>query len=245
MHLPSVKGLIERRILVNFRVQPEVLQRCVPPPFRVDTVNGQGLAGVCLIRLAHERPWFLPSFLGVGSENAAHRIAVRWDTPEGEASGVYVLRRDTNSRLNVLVGGRLFPGKHHHATFTVVENGGTFDIALRSQDGAVDIAVRGSVVPELPKTSVFPDLAAASTFFARGAVGYSATDRPGCHDCIELCSTDWRAEALAVERVASSWFDDPARFPPGSVAFDSALLLRDVPHTWRAHPTLRTDSVPR
>ena len=184
MRLPIVTGLIERRVLVNFRVQADVLQRQLPAPFRVQTVDGCGIAGVCLIRLAHERPKFLPSFLGLRSENAAHRIAVTWDTPGGEASGVYVLRRDTSSAINSLVGGRFFPGRHHRARFTVTETADDVAIALRSVDGATHIAVRGRVANALPPTSMFPDLATASAFFERGAIGYSATDDPGCFDCL-------------------------------------------------------------
>src|SRR5688572_18972842 len=40
MRFPIVKGLIERRALVNFRVAPDVLQRQLPAPFRVQAVNG-------------------------------------------------------------------------------------------------------------------------------------------------------------------------------------------------------------
>ena len=240
MRLPVVQGLIERRVLVNFRVEPDVLQRQVPPPFRVVTVGGFGIAGVCLIRLAQERPRFWPAFLGLRSENAAHRVAVAWDTANGPAEGVYVLRRDTSSALNAFVGGRFFPGKHHRARFEVRETGTDIAIALRSDDGATHIAVRGTVAAELPETSVFPDLATASAFFERGAIGYSATDDPACFDCLELCSAGWHVEPLAVEHVESSWFGDPVRFPAGSVVFDSALLMRNVAHRWRGHAALRT-----
>ena len=240
MRLPIVKGLIERRVLVNFRVQPDVLQRQVPAPFRVVTVGGQGIAGVCLIRLAHERPRFLPSFLGQRSENAAHRVAVTWDTATGPKEGVYVLRRDTSSALNAFVGGRFFPGKHHRARFDVHESANEIAITLRSDDGATRIAVRGTVAAALPKTSVFPDLATASAFFERGAIGHSPTDDPRCFDCLELCSQGWHVEPLAVEHVESSWFQDLVRFPAGSVTFDSALLMRNVAHEWRGHPALRT-----
>ena len=110
MQIPVVRGMIDRRILVNFRVQPEVLTRLLPAPFRPKLVGGVGMAGVCLIRLKGIRPRFLPSCLGVSSENAAHRIAVEWNEGETTLEGVFVPRRDTSSRLNTLVGGCLFPG---------------------------------------------------------------------------------------------------------------------------------------
>lgn len=34
MRIPVVRGVIERRILVNYRVDPEVLAPLLPSPFR-------------------------------------------------------------------------------------------------------------------------------------------------------------------------------------------------------------------
>jgi hypothetical protein len=34
MRLPVIEGLIERRILVNYRVEPDALRQVVPPPFQ-------------------------------------------------------------------------------------------------------------------------------------------------------------------------------------------------------------------
>ncbi len=111
MRIPIIRGLIDRRILVNFHVDPDVLAKVLPQPFRPKLVNGVGVAGVCLIRLKHIRPRFWPAMLGVSSENAAHRIAVQWEAGDELREGVYIPRRDTSSRLNSLVGGRLFPGR--------------------------------------------------------------------------------------------------------------------------------------
>lgn len=86
------------------------------------------MAGICLIRLKRIRPWFLPAFAGISSENAAHRIAVEWDEAGDTKEGVFVPRRDTSSRLNTLLGGRLFPGIYNHADFQVQERNGTFRV---------------------------------------------------------------------------------------------------------------------
>ena len=79
MRIPTIQGVIDRRILANFRVDSGVLRRLLPPPFRPKLVKGAGVAGICLIRLTHIRPRFMPSFIGITSENAAHRIAVEWE----------------------------------------------------------------------------------------------------------------------------------------------------------------------
>ena len=121
MNVPTIKGIIDRRLLVNFRVDPLILSR-VLPSLRPQMVNGFGIAGICLIRLKGLHPTWLPSLPGWSSENAAHRIAVEWDRDGEVCRGVYIPRRDTDSRLAVGVGGRFFPGIHHHARFDVRED---------------------------------------------------------------------------------------------------------------------------
>src|SRR5215216_6534259 len=111
MRIPKIKGVIKRRLLINFRAAPEVIQPLLPYPFRPKLHNGWAMVGICLIRLEHIRPVALPGFLGLSSENAAHRIAVQWNDADGTLrEGVYIPRRDSSSRLNQLAGGRLFPG---------------------------------------------------------------------------------------------------------------------------------------
>lgn len=246
MRVPVVRGVIDRRVLVNFRVEPSVLQRVLPAPFRPKLAHGRGIAGVCLIRLAQIRPRLLPSFLGISSENAAHRVAVEWDSTEGPQDGVYIPRRDTSSRLNVMAGGRVFPGEHNLARFDVREEGNAVSISLRSSDGKTTLAVEGTVTDHLPNTSIFPSLAEASAFFERGAMGYSATSRPGEFDGLELRTFEWRTEPLRVTGVTSSFFDDTDLFPPGSVEFDCALLMRKIDHEWHGREPLicrRADAV--
>ena len=232
MQIPIVRGIIDRRILVNFRVDAQVLAKLLPPPFRPKLVNGKGMAGVCLIRLKKIRPRFLPSFLGISSENAAHRIAVEWDQDGNTKEGVFIPRRDTSSRLNTLVGGRLFPGEHNHAAFKVEEKDDPYRIALDSDDGKTHLLVDGHVAQDVPTKSIFGSLKEASDFFERGALGYSVTSKPGQFDGLELHSFNWQVEPLAVDKVESSFFEDAARFPPGSVEFDCALLMRGIDHEW-------------
>src|SRR5688572_21509855 len=79
IRMPTLRGIIDRRLLVNFRVRPEVLRAFLPAPFQPKVVHGWGMAGICLIRLKDIRPRGFPSACGMDSENAAHRIAVEWE----------------------------------------------------------------------------------------------------------------------------------------------------------------------
>jgi uncharacterized protein YqjF (DUF2071 family) len=239
MKVPALVGVMERRLLVNYRVDPDVAVRHVPPPFRPQLVNGWAVAGICLIRLGQLRPRGLPSALGLRSENAAHRIAVEWDTPAGRATGVYIPRRDTAARLNVAAGGRLFPGEHHHARFRVSEAAGRAHVAFDGDDGTTGVDVTVDAVSTLSPSALFADLAEASSFFESSPHGYSATRCPGVFHGIALSTNAWQVTAAQVSAVRSSWFDDPDCFPPGSATLDAALLMHDVPVTWRGLAPIR------
>ena len=231
MRLPVVKGVIERRLLVNFRVDQRAIRRILPDPFEPKLVNGQAIAGICLIRLGRIRPRGLPSWTGVGSENAAHRIAVTWREGGNVREGVFIPRRDTSSRFNAAVGGRLFPGVHQHAKFDVREEDGFYHVGFTSDDGKAHVLVEGCVTDRLPKTSAFQSLGEASSFFKGGSIGYS----PGAGnrlDGLELRTFRWQVEPLEVTRVESSFFSNPDLFSPGTTQFDCALVMRDIEHEW-------------
>lgn len=235
MRLPIIQGTIKRRLLVNFRADPAVVQRVLPAPFRPKLHRGYAILGVCLIRLEKIRPRCVPSVLGLSSENAAHRIAVEWGDDAGlRCEGVFIPRRDTGSRLSRLAGGRVFPGEHHPAQFTVADDGGHIDLAMRSADGVVSVKVVGEDAYTLPATSCFGSLAEASAFFEGGSLGYSVTRDEGRLDGLHLRTKDWRVRALAVSEVRSSYFEDRRAFPPGAIEFDHALIMRDLPHEWHA-----------
>src|SRR5579885_2523048 len=141
MNILTIEGTIDRRILVNYRVDPDYLQRLLPSPFRPKRIHGMGIAGICLIRLKEMRPRSLPALIGFSSENAAHRIAVEWEENGVYREGVYIPRRDTASQFNTLIGGRFFPGVHHHAHFQVSEHDDAFSIQIASDDGETQVMV--------------------------------------------------------------------------------------------------------
>jgi len=234
MKLPVIQGVIRRRILANFRVDPEVMQRQLPARFRPKLQRGYAVAGICLIRLEHIRPRFVPESIGLNSENAAHRVAVLWDEGGVRREGVFISRRDTNSQLNHLLGGRIFPGEHHQSSFSVAESESEISISLESTDSTVAVQIEGTTAKALPPDSIFSSLAEASAFFEAGSIGYSVTHDPNRLDGLNLKTEEWQVEPLEVRRVKSSYFSDETKFPPGSIEFDHALLMKNVAHEWHS-----------
>lgn len=232
VRIPAIRGVIDRRILANFRIDADVMAARLPAPIRPLLVKGYAIGGVCLIRLRKTRPRFLPLPWGLTSENAAHRIAVEWDVAGITRQGVYITRRDTDSRLNTWAGGRIFSSIQHHAKFTVDETPDRFSVSVQSDDGGTHVHVVGTVTDRLAESSVFASVDEASQFFQRGSLGYSETMETGRYDGIELCCRSWEVEPLDIEAFQSSYFQDESMFPAGSVNTDCALLMRGIDHEW-------------
>ena len=231
MRVPTIQGIIDRRVLVNYTVDPDIIEKIIPPPFRPKIYDGKAIVGICLIRLKHIRPKGLPKFIGISSENGAHRIAVEW-TENGEIKeGVYIPRRDTSSYLNSLAGGRIFPGRHYHAKFDVKEDNGHYHIAFKSSDGTT-ISVDGEKTDTLNSNSIFQNLDTASKFFEGGAVGYSPNGDN--YEGLKLKTFNWKVAPLNVTDTHSSFFEDESIFPKGSVQFDNALLMTQIQHEWHS-----------
>jgi len=234
MRLPVIQGTIGRRILANFRVDPEIMQRELPARFRPKLQSGHAIAGICLIRLEHVRPRAMPELVGLNSENAAHRVAVKWVEDNQEREGVFISRRDTNSQINHLLGGRIFPGEHNQASFIVSESESEIRLAMESEDAKVKVRVEGRIGSSLPRSSVFSSLPEASSFFEGGSVGFSVTRDPGRLDGLKLQTAQWRVEPLDVSDIYSSYFSNETKFPQGTVEFDHALIMRNVEHEWHS-----------
>lgn len=231
IRIPTIKGTIDRRLLINYQADKFVVAKLLPEIFRPKLVSGKAIVGICLIRLKNIRPKGLPSYIGISSENGAHRIAVEWSENGQLKEGVYVPRRDTSSRLNSLAGGRVFPGVHHMADFKVIEGSGQYDIEFKSDDGTF-LSINAQETKDWSKVSVFDDMDCASDFFKQGSVGYSPAKSGGPFDGLELKTKNWEVSSLKVSKVSSSFFEDKAIFPDGSVTFDNALLMKNIDHEW-------------
>lgn len=240
MNIPAIHGIIRRRILLNYRVDPVSVQKVLPSNFSPKIYHGYAIAGICLIRLEEVRPVGFPKFVGISSENTAHRFAVEWKGDDGtQKEGVYVPRRDTDSSLNALAGGRVFPGVHHHSRFQIEDAGGELSIQVDAKDLENPLVhIKARETERFPEDSVFPCLEASSAFFESGCVGYSS--RPGSctMDGLLLKVPEWTVAPLEICEVRSSYFDDENRFPRGGIEVDHALLMRDMYHQWHSEPQM-------
>jgi hypothetical protein len=205
--------------------------KIIPPPFRPKLYKGKSIVGICLIRLKNLKPKGFPGFMGISSENGAHRIAVEWEENGITKEGVYIPRRDTSHKFNVIVGGRIFPGKHYLADFQVMEADGNYKVAFTSSDETC-ISIEAREALDFNKDSIFETLDKASSFFEQGAVGYSPNKNK--YEGLKLEAYNWKVKPLNVQTVRSSFFEDETVFPAGSIQFDNALLMTNIEHVWKS-----------
>ena len=231
MLIQAIDCTIERRLLINYRIDPEVAERHIPAPFRPLVVSDWAVGGVCLIRLGNLRPAHLPGAVGLTTENAAHRFAVEWDDDEGTHVGVFIPRRDTNSLLTALAGNRLFPGLHHRSQFQVCDEGPEIHIAVSSHDGTLDLSATAHQSAALGG-ELFSCLDDAIDFFREGSHGYSPHGDLDQLTGVSLDCPRWDALPVQIDSVRSSMFDDHDAFPNGSCTVDFGLLMRDLPARW-------------
>ncbi len=233
----TVECRIERRLLVNYRISPECVAALLPEPFRPQLVAGRAVGGVCFIRLGQLRTAKVPKALGLTTENVAHRFAVEWDDETGTHAGVYIPRRDTDSWMTSVAGGRVFPGIHHLARFDVGEPKDDVHIEVSSRDGQVRLGV-DSVPANRFQSQLFASFDEVVRFFRRAPVGFSPSMDGRCVKGVRLKCESWAARPMTVERMKSSLFDNTRLFPTGTCTLDSALVMRDLPVCWVVDGTI-------
>ncbi|KQR39486.1 DUF2071 domain-containing protein [Microbacterium sp. Leaf159] len=219
----DVRAQLRRRLLISYRVDPAVAATLLPDGFRPQIVGGSALAGVCVLGLESIRPSWVDRQWGLRSENAAHRIAVEWDAPEGVEQGVFIFERHSSAWHPVLFGGRMFPGVHRRARFRIRESGDRY--ALTMQAGAhsldADVEVGGEWT-----SGVFASVDEASDFYRAGRVGWSLGHDGRTVEPVALSTEEWKIEGAQLHRLRSSFFD---ALPQGSAVFDSVVVMRDLP----------------
>ena len=141
--------------------------------------------------------------VSLSSENGAHRIAVEWNEGEETREGVFIPRRDTSSKINSFVGGKIFPGRHFHADFKVKESGDHYEVAFKSSDGTT-IEICADKTSNYDSNSIFEDIETASDFFKGGALGYSPSGNQ--FEGLELRTKNWKVEPLNVSQNSFQFF---------------------------------------
>src|SRR4051812_21128407 len=220
--LPSVRGTLRRRLLVNAVVDPDEAARRLPPGIRPHATPAGTVVGCCLLEIEHLRPARLPAPMSVAQRAAAHRISAEWDNDDGEqVVGVYVPERRTDSRLAVALGGRWFPGVHQPADVVLRAPGAGLEWSVHGGDFSVAATVR---VPEHTTADLSCDSVAGTCIGAN--VGLSP-NHAGALEGARMEPSRRVAREVVVDALESSFIAGFATAVPAR-----AYLMEDVAVAW-------------
>ena len=101
--LPVMTGKIARRILINYRADPEIVARMIPAPLELQIVNGYAMTGICLVRLEELRPSFVPPAVGLKllPSIAEKKPKEVWLNPGAESDELIEVAADLHLRVIV------------------------------------------------------------------------------------------------------------------------------------------------
>lgn len=225
---PAIRGVMERRILVNYRVDVGTLDAVLPESFRGREVgeSGKGIGGLCFMRLKNARPRFSPKAAGVSAETVTHRISAVRDENGKEAPCVYVPRRDISSEFGAAIGRSTLSTEINCADFRVWEGEDVSRIRVDCGDEYVGVETHETDDDEIKEGSVFDSLESASEFFCEEGVEYSRSGER--YDGVEFCPREWGMKPVEVVELQSSFFERLE-----GAELDSAFRMEDIEHEWR------------
>lgn len=225
---PAIRGVVERRILVNYRVDVETLDTVLPEPFRGREAgeSGKGIGSLCFMRINDARLRFTPKSTGVSVETMTHRISAERENNGETEHCVYVPRRDVSSEFCAAVGRSALPTDLNCADFRVEERNGVFRIRVDCGEEYAGVEAHETESNEVEGGSVFDSIESASEFFCEAGVRYSPSGER--YDSIEFCPREFKMKPVKVKELQSSYFERLE-----GAELDSAFSMEDIEHEWR------------
>lgn len=226
--IPTVRGLLRRRLLVNVLVDPDEAASRLPMGLRPHVVAGGTVVGCCMLDIEELRPSRLSPLVGVAIRAAAHRISAEWERSDGSTEvGVYVPIRLTDSRLAVVAGGRLFPGVHRDAEVEMVDDGSSSSWFVDDGD-ACSIRVRATAHAD-PTDEVCEPIGGTCI----GATIGLSPRRNGVLEGARMALSTRSARPVTIEELESTFLAGFSTAVPAP-----AYLMQDVSVAWSREPSL-------
>jgi hypothetical protein len=228
LRIKEVAGKIERRILVGYGFEPEVITPLLPQGILPKIVNGKAVVGLCLIHFDYMRPTWIPLPTGIPFESAAHRIGIQWETQQGDIeNGVYVAEQYTNSQIINTIGGKFFPGVQELSRFNVREDKDQIKLRIHNENREIKVDIKPSTEW---KSSLFSDIEQAAAFY-KPPKGWSRTLDQEKVEGVEMRISNWNYENWEPNEILSSFFE---QFPEGSYTYDHTIVMRNLPVKYSA-----------
>jgi hypothetical protein len=232
--------LVDRRILILYRVSAAVLEQILPAAAEPRHVADRALAGIAFRRRWMTRSRLVPARLGT-THCATHFVLVRGCSGPDRHPGIFTFRHDSSSRWQAWWTSA---GGGHHARFEVVDRVDSLELVGDSDDQVMHLLLKAQVARGLPDSSVFRSVPQVADCLAADLAGLGLLQPPGAGGQGGSVWSHLRLEPLDVVQLESSFFDRWRHVSPGLVEFDSAFSLREDQLAWSQEGTLCCHMVP-
>ena len=160
-------GVVRRRFLVSYAVEPSLLSTKVPPGAELSTHNGFAWVSACFVELADMRPSFVPKGLGSGFYYLIHRTRARLPYPDGSLrESVLVLEANMNKPFLALLGRMTTGVQFRVREIAFVEKNDGWELSMMTEGSVLYHAriPRLSIGESLPESSMFESASHADRF---------------------------------------------------------------------------------
>ncbi len=220
-------------VLVNFAVDPQALQRKLPPHLKPDLHEGKAYLSIVIARMIKMRPDFLPRVFGLTYNQIVYRAVVR----RGAERGVTFLRSDADNALMVAAGNAFTFFRFHRSQIDWAENDDEVRIRTRPLDGAkasIEASYnRRTPLAVLPPTSRFRTITEAQAFLSELYVAFGAMRPNERCETVRIERTTWDSAVVADSDGVYDAMTSGLLFDRETASLDSIFLVRNLEYHWR------------
>ena len=218
--------------IVNFAMEPDVLNRHLPEPIEADTHHGNAYISIIIANMDRMRPAFLPRMFGVTYNQIVYRAVVR----VGDERGVYFLRSDADHPLMSLAGNWLTFFRFNHTPMTFEGEADRYHLHLEAKPNHhANIHAEYRLLPEtdgMPDSSAFTSRAEAKVALVELFQAFAYDVRTGRLDRVRIKRDEWELVLVDDTKAQYDFMNGSAIFPASSTWLDSIFCVENLNYYW-------------
>ena len=223
--IPSIRAQLVERFIFNFRVPLDDTERLFPPWLAPQPIDGAAVGSFCILDLDKVTFDPVPDKLGLRNINCAMRFGAV-DRETGEPS-VYVVERNTNSRLGSFITSLGFPGEHTLVNAAISREQPGWNVTIN--EGKKEVFSAKVTEAAGLESSLFDSVDSFKSFLASGVRSYCPAKKHGKYNVVDLHKDDSVFQPLQVSELCH---DLIPWLPTEGTLFDSALRTSGGQYLW-------------
>jgi uncharacterized protein YqjF (DUF2071 family) len=225
-----MQGIVRRRFLINYPVEPSLLEPFVPPGGELSLHQGKAWLSDCFVHISNMRPSWVPRALGITFHYLIHRTRAVLPFPDGKKrEAVLVLDPSMDSRLLNVFGAPMTGVPFKRRPIDFVTDGSAWRLGVRQGKGLIyEAMIRGSSFgTEMPTNSPFSSLSQADDFLLGVSYGGSWNRETGTLHLLAETHEPWRAQVGTCDIRRNAFLEGLGFDTPRA---DHVITMVDCPH---------------